>query len=320
MDADRKRFLYTILAIFLIVFASNGLLYYFLSADYNTKLSILRTEMASSSQLLADEILKNRNDLNARIDEEKSYSEKQRQDMLNLIEENFNSLEDYVMDRTQQLELGFESRVTEAEKTFQDAQSDLESRISNIGVSSGDFSSVIQDVIPAVVSIKTDLGQGSGFIFDKDGYIMTNKHVLEGARKISIVDYNSRVYGVTVVGGASVSDLAILKINSNQTFPYLDFEQNTRVGERAIALGNPLGLSFTVTEGIVSALNRKIDSTGIGYIQTDVPINPGNSGGPLVTSGGKVIGVNTYKIGAGEGLGFAIPASIAENIAVEALS
>ena len=160
---------------------------------------------------------------------------------------------------------------------LEEKSSELEDMLYEIDVQSSDFSSIVEDVVKAVVSVKTDKSQGSGVIFNSNGYIITNKHVLTDSSSI-------------------------------------------QVGQRTIAVGNPLGLSFSVTEGIISALNRKIDDTGIGYIQTDVPINPWNSGGPLVNSDKKIVGINTLKILDTEGLGFAIPSNVAKSIADQAVS
>src|SRR3989344_3119775 len=171
----------------------------------------------------------------------------------------------------------------------------LESKLKNIKVSSTDFSSIIKDVVKSVVTIKTNKGEGSGFIVDEDGYVVTNWHVIEGATNAGVFTYNDRLYSIKLVG--------------------LEFgdSNDIDVGQRVIAVGNPAGLDFSVTEGIISATNRK-GSNGVEYIQTDVPINPGNSGGPLIDSGGEVIGVNTWKISGLEGIGFAIAANEVDNI------
>ncbi|MBU0628196.1 MAG: trypsin-like peptidase domain-containing protein, partial [Nanoarchaeota archaeon] len=144
---------------------------------------------------------------------------------------------------------------------------------------------------------------------------------IEDASSVYVVDYDYNKYPVSIVGTASNVDLAVLKIEYNKTFDYLDFADSSdiRVGQRVIAVGNPLGLSFSVTEGIISSVNRVVDSTGIGYIQTDVPINAGNSGGPLINSNSKIVGINTFKLLDTEGLGFAIPADAAESIAEQAV-
>lgn len=248
---------------------------------------------------------------------------------------NLKTLEGFFKLQNSMLKLNLESQLgsvaNDLDKVKEDTQSDissiteqvsgLEDKVSEINVQSSDFSSIIDDVIKAVVSVKTNNGQGSGVFFTSDGYIMTNKHVISGATTIQVVDYNSQTYNVRLVGAAQNADLAVLKIESNKTFDYLLFEDspNIKVGNRVIAVGNPLGLSFTVTEGVISALNRVIDETNVGYIQTDVSINAGNSGGPLIDSAKKIVGINTLKALESEGIGFAIPASAAKEIADQAI-
>ncbi|MFT4304140.1 MAG: S1C family serine protease [Candidatus Woesearchaeota archaeon] len=230
--------------------------------------------------------------------------------------ENFNNLENYITNRTTNLQLDFETRIGEVSQEI----AGFESRIDRIRVSSNDFSDIIEEVAQAVVSIRTNRGIGSGVFFHKDGYIMTNRHVIENTRSINAITYNGTVFPVRIIGTAVNADLAVLQITTGGTFPFLRFEEDFRIGERVIAIGNPLGLAFSVTEGIISGSDRVIDNTGIGYIQTDVSINSGNSGGPLVNSGKRIVGINTFKISATEGLGFAIPASVARDIGEQALS
>ncbi len=161
---------------------------------------------------------------------------------------------------------------------------------------------------------------GSGFIVTPDGYILTNNHVIDGAEDILVKLSDNREYKGKVVGLDSRTDVALIKINEKglPSIPWGNSEQ-VRVGEMVLAVGNPFGLSQTITMGIVSALGR----TGMGiadyedFIQTDAAINPGNSGGPLVNIRGEVIGINTAIFstsGGYQGLGFAIPANMAKNV------
>ena len=186
---------------------------------------------------------------------------------------------------------------------------------------------------PAVVAINTEMSvltpfgengtvpaAGSGFIISADGYIVTNHHVIDSAKKISVTLDGGKVYPATLVGSDSINDLAILKIDG-QDLPTvtLGSSANLEVGELAVAIGNPLGeLSGTVTAGIISALDRSIsiDGQNMVLLQTDAAINAGNSGGALFNSFGEVIGINTAKnAGTGiEGLGFAIPIDHAKPI------
>lgn len=162
---------------------------------------------------------------------------------------------------------------------------------------------------------------GSGFIISSDGYVMTNNHVVNGADEIFVKFSDGRELQAKLVGNDSDVDLAILKIDSKDKFKAVDFanSENLKVGQWAIAFGNPLGLNDTMTVGIVSAKGRS--SLGIekieNFIQTDAAINQGNSGGPLVDINGDVIGINTaiYSPSGGSiGIGFAIPANLAVNI------
>lgn len=182
---------------------------------------------------------------------------------------------------------------------------------------------------PAVVGITSEVydrdifnrnvevGQnvGSGVIFDKKGYIVTNNHVVGNNRQVNVALSDGQVVTGKVIGTDSVTDLAVVKIPGSDKLPVAEFgnSDSLQPGETAVAIGNPLGLEFrgTVTVGVISALNRTLDDVEqqIKLIQTDAAINPGNSGGALCTADGKVIGINSAKIAkAGvEGMGFAIP-------------
>ena len=182
---------------------------------------------------------------------------------------------------------------------------------------------------PAVVGITSEVydrdifnrnvevGQnvGSGVIFDKKGYIVTNNHVVGNNRQVNVALSDGQVVTGKVIGTDSVTDLAVVKIPGSDKLPVAEFgnSDSLQPGETAVAIGNPLGLEFrgTVTVGVISALNRTLDDVEqqIKLIQTDAAINPGNSGGALCTADGKVIGINSAKIAkAGvERMGFAIP-------------
>tara|TARA_Y100000310_G_scaffold270936_1_gene285022 strand:- start:2011 stop:2892 length:882 start_codon:yes stop_codon:yes gene_type:complete len=195
-------------------------------------------------------------------------------------------------------------------------QEDLETqsdKLSELKASaSSDFSGVIEDTIDSVVSINTDVSQGSGFIITNNGYVVTNYHVIAGSSSISVVPYQESSKGAQLIGYVPDMDVALLKIDGN--YNPIDFgdSDNIDIGEKVIAMGNPFGLSFSVTEGIVSALNREGSNGYPVYTQTDVPLNPGNSGGPLINKQGKVIGINNFKIGGAESLGFALESNQAE--------
>jgi len=176
----------------------------------------------------------------------------------------------------------------------------------------------------------TQLTDGSGFIYDQQGHIVTNHHVIDGALEIEVVLADGETWPAEVVGSDKDSDLAVLKIEApaGQLQPIsLGDSAGLRVGQRAIAIGNPFGFEHTVTTGIISSLGRVIPQDS-GYsiarmIQTDAAINPGNSGGPLLDSQGRVIGVNTLlysRSGASSGVGFAVPANTVKRIVPELIA
>ena len=170
-------------------------------------------------------------------------------------------------------------------------------------------------------------GTGSGFIWDRDGRIVTNYHVIEDANRVEVTLADHSTWKGTVVGVSPDKDLAVLQISapSDRLHPIMIGEsENLRVGQKVFAIGNPFGLDQTMTTGIVSALGREINSvsgrTIQGVIQTDAAINPGNSGGPLLDSAGRLIGINTAiysPSGASAGIGFAVPVNIVNRIVPE---
>ncbi|HUH66609.1 MAG TPA: DegQ family serine endoprotease [Syntrophales bacterium] len=157
---------------------------------------------------------------------------------------------------------------------------------------------------------------GSGIIVDKDGYIVTNNHVVAGTGEIKVKLSDGREYTAKVIGKDPKTDLALIKISSLfKDLPMLALGDSDKmqVGDWVLAIGNPFGLEHTVTQGIISASGRVIGSGPYdNFLQTDAPINPGNSGGPLVNLKGEVIGINTAIIAAGQGIGFAIPSNTAK--------
>ncbi len=164
-------------------------------------------------------------------------------------------------------------------------------------------------------------GSGSGIIISADGYIVTNNHVIEGAKTIKVILNNSKEHNAAVVGADSKTDLAVIKIEATDLpVAVIGDSDALEAGERCVAIGNPLGqeLAGSLTQGIISALNRTLTVDNVNYtlLQTDAAINPGNSGGALVNVYGEVIGINTVKIGSSqiEGLGFAIPSNNAKPV------
>jgi serine protease Do len=164
---------------------------------------------------------------------------------------------------------------------------------------------------------------GSGFIIDSAGYIVTNNHVVDGARKIMVTLNDGDSYPATVKGHDAKTDLALLKIDAGKPLPYVAFGDSAKeqVGDWVIAVGNPFGLGGTVTAGIVSAHGRNInDGPYDDFLQIDAPINPGNSGGPLFNQSGQVIGVDAAiysPTGGSVGIGFAIPSDLAAKVVAQ---
>ncbi|HEY8274002.1 MAG TPA: Do family serine endopeptidase [Pseudolabrys sp.] len=165
-------------------------------------------------------------------------------------------------------------------------------------------------------------GEGSGFFVSADGYAVTNNHVVDHAKTVQITMDDGSVYDAKVVGADSKTDLALIKVDANKSFPFVKFaDRDPRVGDWVVAVGNPFGLGGTVTAGIVSARGRDIGSGPYDdYIQIDAPINKGNSGGPAFNMDGEVIGVNTAIFspsGGSVGIGFDIPAATAKMVVAQ---
>ncbi|MFC5219531.1 S1C family serine protease [Streptomyces coerulescens] len=192
---------------------------------------------------------------------------------------------------------------------------------------SGDLEAVAARVLPSVVSVRTDDGQGSGFVFDERGRILTNAHVVAGSSHVRVELQDGRRLSAEVIGDDPAHDVAVLEPETSRGLRAAELATGTRpaVGDTVLAIGSPLGLSGTVTSGIVSALDRSVrlgdDGGQRRALQTDASINPGNSGGPLVDDAGRVIGINTaiatldQQRAGSIGIGFAIPVADAATAA-----
>ncbi len=189
------------------------------------------------------------------------------------------------------------------------------------------FIAVVKQTQPQVVQIQTDRGLGSGVIFDANGHIVTNAHVVSGATQLVVTLSDGRRFDARLVGAYVPDDLAVVDIGTGHKITAANFADSSKlaVGEIVLAEGNPLGLQSSVTDGIVSALGRNVgEGQGVvlpGAIQTSAPINPGNSGGALVDLEGRVVGIPTLAAvssetgGAAAGIGFAIPSNTVTDIA-----
>lgn len=194
---------------------------------------------------------------------------------------------------------------------------------------------IYEKSIPSVASIICELrggfATGTGIVMSEDGYVITNFHVIDGATSIQVLLYDNQYYEAELIGGDEPTDLAVLKIQADDLIPAEFGDSDVlRVGDQVVAIGDPLGteLRGTMTDGIVSAINRDLEINGrhMTLIQTNAALNSGNSGGPLINCYGQVIGINTVKMSGYtstatvEGLGFAIPVSIAKPIIDELIS
>jgi len=180
-----------------------------------------------------------------------------------------------------------------------------------------DMPPLFEEFFGGAPQARRDRSLGSGFIISRDGFIVTNEHVVRDAESIRVKLSNERVYEARVIGGDPKTDIAVIKTNATDLpVAVLGDSDRIEVGQWAIAIGNPFGLERSMTVGVISATGRS--NVGIesieNFIQTDASINPGNSGGPLLNIHGEVVGINTAIVAAGQGIGFAIPTNMARPI------
>jgi S1-C subfamily serine protease len=242
----------------------------------------------------ADQLLKTTQDIEVRVNGKIDSLTRDTESKINTLSDSLSSLSNSV-------------------SSLSNTQSDLKSQISTIKAStSNDFSGIIEDSIRGTLTIKTNYAQGTGFLITDDGYFITNAHVLSGARYAYAYTYDGEKYSAQLIGYNSNMDIALLKITGDFSSLKLGDSDNTKIGEKVIAIGNPLGLSFSTSEGIISARDRTGSNNLPYYFQTDAALNPGNSGGPLIDKNGEVIGINNFKSSGGESLGFALEINYAK--------
>ncbi len=240
------------------------------------------------------------------------------------LEREINSLQTDTQSKINELTtnlLDTKESLSKLDSSLSNLDESVNTQISKLKASSGDdFSGIVQDAVKSVVTVRTDIAQGTGFIITDDGYIVTNAHVLEGASTVSITTYGQRQnIKADFIGYDADLDIALLKISGTYTPLELGNSNNIHVGEKVIAIGNPLGLQFSVSQGIVSAVHRPGPNGIEAYIQTDAALNPGNSGGPLIDKNGDAIGINNFKVSSGESLGFALESNYIKK-AVDSIS
>ncbi|MHC4548710.1 MAG: S1C family serine protease [Planctomycetota bacterium] len=196
---------------------------------------------------------------------------------------------------------------------------------------SDEVASLVEKIGPSVLHVRAirdrrpRLAGGSGVIVTPDGHALTNSHVVRGTAGIEVELADGRTVIADLLGDDPATDLAVLKVDADVPHAPLRDSNALRVGDFAIAVGSPFGLTRTVTMGIISALGRSLPSQASGrpmdgIIQTDAPLNPGNSGGPLLDVGGRVVGINTAIVLGGQGLAFAVPANTAAFVMQEILA
>lgn len=231
---------------------------------------------------------------------------------------NYNSLRDQLAElqiNTQTQMNSVSGDILQLKTNLEQNQQQVTQQINLLKASSGgDFSGIINSTILSVVTVMTNSAQGTGFVIDQQNgkdYIVTNAHVLADssgnlASGIRVITDNQNTINAQFIGYNGTLDIALLEIPGSRPALTLGDSREVKIGDKVIAIGNPLGLQFSASEGIVSAVNREGMNNMPYYIQTDAALNPGNSGGPLIDTQGEVVGINNFKISNGENLGFAL--------------
>jgi len=242
-----------------------------------------------------------------------------------------NQLTDKISDlesRIIEMESNTNSKINDLSSSLIKTQNNLESLQTEVvdideefgelkATTSADFSGIVQNAIKSVVSVRTDVGQGTGFLVSPEGYVVTNIHILQDGSEIYVLNYEREKIDAGLMGYNEKFDLALLKLEDKKSnYSYLDLGDSDEVeaGQKVVAIGNPLGLEFSVSEGIVSAVHRQGVNNVSAYLQTDAALNPGNSGGPLIDTQGEVIGINNFKVKESENLGFALESNYIRSV------
>lgn len=225
---------------------------------------------------------------------------------LEISQKNFEDYQEQINKEIEITNAEIRNKINELTENLFGIEDSFKLEISNIKAkTSSDFSGIIKQTVISVVTIKTNVAQGTGFLISNEGYVITNAHVLSGATFANAINSEREIMPMELIGYDEELDIALLKISPQESSLEFTLSDDVDVGEKVIAIGNPLGLSFSVSEGIVSAKNRPGINNIPAYIQTDAALNPGNSGGPLINTDGKVIGINNFKA-QGDNIGFAL--------------
>lgn len=304
LDLDAKKVL--IISIAFIILVSLSLIFY-----YNNKIDNQRDEFNSMFLAMNKKFSENMGQLEQKLGSDITAVKNNLTTEVQLVD---TSLRNFKTQNKEEIKT-LANLIDEIEKQSNIQLDTLKNELKTIKVNSKDFTAIIDDVLQSVVGVGTNKGLGSGAVIDDRGFIVTNFHVVNGATIIRVLAYDNTVYDAALIGYSDAADIAVLKVNDNLKSLSFGDSDSIKVGEKVIALGNPAGLSFTVTEGIISAVHRKGPNGLDIYLQTDVPINPGNSGGPLVNANSKIVGINDFKVSGFEGLGFAIESNTVKEVA-----
>ncbi|MDP3765326.1 MAG: trypsin-like peptidase domain-containing protein [Nanoarchaeota archaeon] len=308
-NLDAKKVL--LISILLILAVSLSSIFY-----YNYKINQQNKEFNAKLLAMDEEAAKNINQLGQKLSKDISSLKNNITMEIQLVDTNLKNFKAQNREEIKTLS----NLIDEIENQSNIQLDELKTELKTIKVKSEDFSAIVNDVIQSVVSVGTNTGLGSGAVIDDRGFIVTNFHVVDGASIIRILTYDNKVYDASLIGYSEIADIAVLKVDAQLKSLNFGNSDDVKVGERVIALGNPAGLSFTVTEGIISAVHRKGPNNLNIYLQTDVSINPGNSGGPLVDVNSRIIGINNFKISGFEGLGFAIESNTVKEVSGNIIS